>query len=401
MGNFEKSIRPVPVAEGEEGTPWRCVESTRQIEPLPDDCPHAPTPIEAMLKESDRALLLVVEAAPIALVVVDENGLIGLINRMAARLFDYAPAELVGQPLTRLIPEMHRERHLAQCANYFAAPYVRPMGAGLDLWAQRKDGTTFSVEVSLGTVETRLGRLAMAFVVDITRRHEVEQLREAMVHTMVHDLRSPLGSIITALKIITMDRTAQWDAEQQQLLQIAQNGADKLLSLVNAILDVSRLESGQMPLARARILLSSLLADVLETLKPLALDKQIALNLAIPPTLPPVWVDAHLIGRVFQNLVGNALKFTPEGGAITIAARQEGNKILATVSDTGPGISPELRGRLFQKFVTGKIAGRGSGLGLAFCKLVLEAHGGRITVASEVGRGTTFTFSLPVSEGPA
>ena len=361
------------------------------------DWTNPTTCVEDALRGSDHAMQMLIEAAPVGLVIVDEQQSIVLVNRAATDLFHYTETEMLGQPLDILIPEIQRKLHRQHSAGYFAAPRVRPMGSGLDLWARRKDGSTFPVEISLGAVDTRQGRLAMAFVLDITARRETETLREAMIHTMVHDLRSPLGSMITALQIIQMD-APDLDAEKQQLLEIALHGGRKLLALINAILDVSRLESGKMPLERSLAALPDLTQNALKTLAPQAKREQIALNLEIPPTLPSVWADAQLIGRVLQNLVGNALKFTPAGGAVTVAARQEGEKVQVTVSDTGPGIAPELRSRLFQKFVTGQIVGRGSGLGLAFCKLVLEAHGEQITLDSEVGQGTTFTFSLPISE---
>jgi signal transduction histidine kinase len=124
----------------------------------------------------------------------------------------------------------------------------------------------------------------------------------------------------------------------------------------------------------------------------------------VPLILPPAWADTGLIARVLQNLVGNAIKFTPPNGVIRVSARteekQRGSVILVAVRDTGPGIPPEIAGRLFQKFVTGRQTGRGSGLGLAFCKLTVEAHGGRIWVESTPGNGATFTFSLATALGP-
>lgn len=361
------------------------------------DWTNPTTCVEDVLQGSDHALRMLIEAAPVGLVIVTEQQDIVLVNRAATQMFEYAAAELIGQPLDVLIPEMQRERHRKHTAGFFAAPRIRPMGAGLDLWARRKDASTFPVEISLGAVDTRQGQWVMAFIVDVTVRREADALREAMIHTMVHDLRSPLGNIMTALKIIQMDAPDP-DAEKQQLLEIALNGAEKLLDLVNAILDVNRLESGKMPLERKEVSLHLLVEDALKMLTPQATGKRIALHQEIPPTLPTVWADAQLIGRVLQNLIGNALKFTPSGGAVQLTGvlLDGADKVQIAISDTGPGIPVQIREQIFQKFVTGLQEGHGSGLGLAFCKMVLEAHHERLWVESEPGHGATFAFTLSV-----
>jgi signal transduction histidine kinase len=163
------------------------------------------------------------------------------------------------------------------------------------------------------------------------------------------------------------------------------------------------LESGQVPLNRTQIRLEDLVAEVMEMQLPLAAAKELQLENQVRTDLPPVWADAELISRLLQNLVSNAIKFTPEGGKVCVGAtaqEHEGRQMLfVTVSDNGPGIPPEIQGRLFQKFVTGRQVGRGSGLGLAFCKLAIEAHGERIWVDSVPERGTTFIFTLSTWRG--
>jgi signal transduction histidine kinase len=172
-----------------------------------------------------------------------------------------------------------------------------------------------------------------------------------------------------------------------------------MLNLVRAILEISQLESRQMPLDHTLVSLADLAADVLDSQLPLAAEKGLHLESDVSPDLPPAWADAAMIERVLQNLVGNAIKFTPAGGVIRVSAAADTtdrSKLFVSVSDTGPGIPPEIQDRLFQKFVTGRQAGRGSGLGLAFCKMAVEAHGERLWVESTSESGTTFTFSLPL-----
>ena len=239
-----------------------------------------------------------------------------------------------------------------------------------------------------------LGRLFVLH--DVTQERVLERMRDDLVHTTVHDLRNPLTAISGALSLLGKNLPDDFSPNQQQLWDIAHTNTKRMLGLVNAILDISRLESQQMPLEYALVSPADLGADVLNA-QLLIADKELSLENNVPSTLPPVWADAGLIERVLQNLVGNAIKFTPAGGTVQVTARVETldrPRILVSVSDTGPGIPTEIQARLFQKFVTGGQEERGSGLGLAFCRMVMEAHGERIWVESTSESGTTFTFTL-------
>jgi signal transduction histidine kinase len=186
--------------------------------------------------------------------------------------------------------------------------------------------------------------------------------------------------------------------DQLSMLTIVRQNTHKMLEMVNGILDVSRLESGRMPVNSTAFSLEDLVIEVFQVQNTLAHEKGICLENDVPVDLPPVWADMGLTRRVLQNLVGNAIKFTPPEGTIRVIGQvveSDGQSAIeVSVQDTGAGIPPEIQNRLFQKFVTGGQEGRGSGLGLAFCKLAVEAHGQRIWVNSEPGQGATFTFSL-------
>ena len=188
------------------------------------------------------------------------------------------------------------------------------------------------------------------------------------------------------------------------MLEIALENSATMLKLVNRILDMSQLESGQMPLERAPVSLAELITETLHAQSLLAADKNLRLESEAPPLLPPVWADVSLIGRVVQNLVSNAIKFTFAGSLVRVTVEEMAQQdngplshLCVSVSDNGPGIPPELQSQIFQKFVTGRQRESGSGLGLAFCKLAIEAHGGRIWLESEPGQGATFIFTLPIA----
>jgi len=243
-----------------------------------------------------------------------------------------------------------------------------------------------------------LGRLMVLH--DVTEERLLERMRDDLVHAMVHDLRNPLTVIGGALSFLDESVADILPPDHYELWGIAQNSTQGMLQLVKAILEISRLESRQMPLDHTLIPLADLVASVLESQLPLAADKGLHLESDVPLTLPPAWADAGLIERVLQNLISNGIKFTPAGGVVRVTARidtAERPRLLVSVSDTGPGIQPGIRDRLFQKFVTGRHAGRGSGLGLAFCKMVIESHNERIWVESTSKDGTTFAFTLPLA----
>ncbi len=256
----------------------------------------------------------------------------------------------------------------------------------------------FSLPVMAGA--SPVGRLLV--LRDVTEERLLEKMREDLTHTMVHDLRNPLTVILSALETLGDDIGGTLEEEQRQMLTIASNSAEQMLNLVKAILDVNQLESGRMPLERGRLALEALVAETLELEALLVGDKKQRLVNRVSVGLPDIFADPKLIGRVLQNLVGNAIKFTPANGVITVTAGVAPfapQMIEVAVGDTGPGIPPELRSKLFQKFVSGKHQrGNGSGLGLAFCRLAVEAHGGRIWAESEPGRGATFRFTLPLAD---
>jgi len=244
---------------------------------------------------------------------------------------------------------------------------------------------------------TPLGRLII--LRDVTRERRLEKTRDDLTKTMVHDLRNPLTVIMEALYLLTEPDVSE--ADQQQILKSAQNSAQWMLNLINRILSISRLESGEMPLEPYRIPLVTLVSDMIELQTPLAGEKQLRLQNDVPKTLPPAWVDTELIGRVLQNLIGNAIKFTPRENTIQVTAQLEASSpahLLVAVHNPGPAIPPELQDRLFEKFVTGRHPESGTGLGLAFCRLAVEAHGGRIWVESGTDHLTTFKFTLPIAE---
>jgi signal transduction histidine kinase len=222
---------------------------------------------------------------------------------------------------------------------------------------------------------------------------QLEGLRDNLTHMIVHDLRSPLTSIMGSIQLLRMDAADRLEPESVQDVETALSGCRRLSRLINTLLDVTRLEAGEMPLRLAQVDLAEAGRAALGSLAGLTRDREV--NVEIPEGPLPVWCDAEVVERIIVNLLGNALKFTSRRDAVGIRIERVGDRARVAVSDQGPGVPPEYHERIFEKFGQVEADARVStGLGLTFCKLAVEALGGTIGLQSEVGAGSTFWFEL-------
>ena len=233
---------------------------------------------------------------------------------------------------------------------------------------------------------------------DLAKLRELEKLRENLTHMIIHDMRSPLMSILGMLELGLMQESAQNDSELKADLTAATNSAKQLADMVTGLLDVSRLEEGKMPLHIGVCNLNEIVTKGVRLLAGLTEEREVSILSCTDASAMPC--DPELIERVVANLVSNSLKHTPRGAAITVSIAVTVDTVRVAVCDTGSGIPPEYHRRIFEKFgqVEGRKEGRkgSTGLGLTFCKLAVEAHGGQIGVESAVGQGSTFWFTLPL-----
>lgn len=233
---------------------------------------------------------------------------------------------------------------------------------------------------------------------DISARKELDSLREDLSAMIYHDLRAPLSNIISSLDILTTMLPGEEDTTFRSIFQITVRSADRMQRLINSLLDINRLERGQPLTNKKTVDITDLAREARETIIPGVEAKQQQLEMSFAKRLPALLVDVDMIRRVMINLLENANKFTPANGKITMGAQPEGKYIKVWVEDDGLGIPTEMKEFIFEKFTRLKVEGtpKGVGLGLAFCRLAVEAHGGKIWVESKPDRGSRFIFSLPI-----
>lgn len=236
------------------------------------------------------------------------------------------------------------------------------------------------------------------------RTLELDRLKSEFVAVVSHEIRTPLTVIKGVLELLTDDRYWQVDDKQAQLLGMASANAERLLRLINDILDFSKLQSASLPMSFAPGCLSQIVRSATENLATLVSERGVQIVLEVSDELPVVLMDEHRVGQVVTNLLSNAIKFSPPAAQVTVTAKAHEREIVIQVSDQGEGIAPKDISKLFQKFTqldtsSTRKAG-GTGLGLAICKGIIDAHGGRIWVESETGKGSVFSFSLPLAGPP-
>lgn len=350
-------------------------------------------------------LLATIETVPAALMIFNTDGSVRLRNRAATDVFGIEPQN----------PELRK--------NYWARfKRVAKDGSSIppDQWISARalggesvineeleihhpDGRVFPILASGAPLRNELGHVAGAIVAfqDISRLREVDRLKDEFVSIVSHELRTPLTSIRGSVQLVLDEPGSVPHLEHQQLLQIALNNCERLVRIINDMLDVAKIESGNITLKLKPVNVVEIVRQSIQVVEGPARLAQVTLDARLPARLRPVMVDPDRIVQALVNLLSNAVKFAPQGSTVTITATGSDTIVTLTVADQGEGIAPENLHRLFKKFqqVDSSSSRRkgGTGLGLAITKALVEQHGGRIFVDSEINKGTRFSFTLPAA----
>ncbi len=352
-----------------------------------------------------RELRAVLRGTGDVLVCLDLDGRCTFLNEAGTELLGYTPRELRGRPVHSLIHHTrpdgtpHPEEECPVGTSLATGETVRV----LDDVIWRKDGSSFPVQLSVSPMTDGLEvRGVVLTITDMTEIHEAEQaLREAVrardevMAVVSHDLRNPVGTIAAAAELLA---DVPLPSEQRsEHLHIIQRAADRINRMIQDLLDVAQIEAGRLSVWQKPVETSEMLEEAVASASSRADEEAVRLCGEIDPELPRVEADRDRILQVMSNLIVNALKFTPDGGEVTVSASGAEGGVLVAVKDTGPGIEPEMREHLFDRFWKGDRSGRGgAGLGLAIVEGILAAHGAQVQVDTEVGEGSTFSFVLPL-----
>lgn len=355
------------------------------------------------LWESEEQYRDLYEEAPTAYFSVGVGGRIERANRMATELLGLSEGELLGRPVFELYADTPNGKAKAQkmFKRFFAGEAIHEE----ELEMRRADGSNMWVYLSVRPIRDKEGRIiaSRSTVVDMTEHKKLDQLKDDFIGLVSHELRSPMTVITGAVNTLLTEAENLSPEENRQLLKDAAVEAELLSHLLGNLLELSRAQADRLVLHAEAIDVKKVVREAVEEIKRLSSAHRFVASL--PKKLPPVYADPLRLERILYNLLENAVKYSPQGGRIEVSVRPEKEHLVIGVSDQGIGISPSDQAKLFapfQRLEESRPDGtRGVGLGLLVCRRLVEAHGGRIWIESEPGRGSTFFFTLPLSQKPA
>jgi len=331
------------------------------------------------------------------IIVVDSDGKVIDMNPTAARTLQIEERSWEDKHFLEVVKSDELFQYVKQALESGRPPQI---DEGQNVFTVTKGDAERHFQFSITPVHAKTGRMVGVVLLlrDVTKLRELDRLKSEFVMSASHELRTPLTSISMSVSLLQETATKKLTEKERELLAAAHEELERIKALVNDLLDLSKIEAGKIELALDRVRVQLLSETALSALEVQAEEKGVELTAAVPEGLPDVRADANKITWVLTNLIANALRYTRRGGSVRLAAEKIGPQVQMSVTDTGAGIPYEYQSRIFDKFVQvkGQSSG-GTGLGLAICKEIVRAHGGTIWVESEPGKGSTFTFTLPIA----
>ncbi|MHC0062987.1 response regulator [Nostoc sp. UIC 10890] len=353
------------------------------------------------LRFSQARFARILDIADDAIISINGFQTITLFNQGAEKIFGYSAQEVIGQGLDLLLPERFFYKHRQHVLDFGQSPNIaRRMGERREIYGRRKDGTEFPAEASISKIDMSDEIFYTVILRDITERKQIERMKDEFISVVSHELRTPLTSIHGSLGMLTSGLLPTDSEQGKRLLQIATDSTERLVRLINDILDIERIESGKAKMEPEICNIVDLITQAVNVMQPLA-DKA-GVKVSICPLSGQVLADCDRIVQTLTNLLSNAIKFSSAGSTVCLGAQQQGNEILLTVKDTGRGIPADKLESIFERFQQVDSSDSrnhdGTGLGLAICKSIMQQHGGRIWAESTLGEGSTFYVTLPLFE---
>lgn len=358
-------------------------------------------PVDEEVRKSEAFTRAILNTVIDGIITIGEDGIILGVNPAVQKIFGYTEEELVGNKVNTLMPEPYRTEHDTYLKNYLTTGVKKIIGLGREVRGRRKDGTEFPLDLAVSEMWVGGKRMFVGILRDISDKKLLERQKNDFYAMVTHDIKSPLTVILGYAEFLLDMKKEELPNDVLDMVEGIQENGRKIAHMVEDFLTISRLESEWIPVSPNKEDMASVLYSVYSDFLPQAEKKRIDFTLDENKYLPPLFVDKRYITRAIGNIVQNAVKYTPEGGRVTIGAHfMPGGQdaVVITVSDTGPGIPKQDRGKIFEKYYRSKgtSGAKGSGLGLAIAKTIVEAHCGRIELESEPGKGSTFRLVLPL-----
>ena len=351
------------------------------------------------LKAAEDKFRLAVESCPNGMMMSDAAGTIVMINKEIERLFGYERDELIGRSIDDLVPERLRRRHSRHRDEFAHRPRQRHMDGSRELVGLRKDGTEIPIEVGLTPLESRDGVMVLSAIVDISERKRLDRLKDEFVSMVSHELRTPLTSISGSLGLLMGNAAGHLPETAMRLLKIAHANSQRLVRLINDILDLQKIESGQVVFHLKDLALRPLIEQTIDANRAFAQGFGVRIRLDAGSDDGEVFADSDRLAQIVTNLLSNAIKFSPTGDEVVVAITRHGDYLRVSVRDHGPGIPDEFKPHMFEKFAQADSSDArqkgGTGLGLNIVKQLIVQHGGKVGFTPAPGGGTVFHVDFP------